>query len=221
MALRFTRREKSISCSSRATVLAETSISSCRSSSAIPGGVLWVQRMPVMGSPAVLCSSRISMASITSGVFFHRFAPGAGVSDSTDLDILIQQLAAAAGDGVRIEAEKFSQHAVATVAEFHGFQTGIQAALLLIQQAIEQDNGGFHLIGRHFQTGGIDNRGNGLNAAPCQALSLAGDWIDGRIEEQAGDQLPGDPLLLDKVAQDVLRSNVEDRRQFFRKIPGD
>ena len=140
------------------------------------------------------------MASITSGVFFHRFAPGAGLSDPADLDILIQQLVAAAGDGVRIEAKKFGQQAVAAVAEFHGFQAGVQAALLLVQQTVEQDDGGFHLIGGHFQTGGIDNRGNGLVATTCQTLSVVGDWIDGSIQEQAGDQLPGDPLLLDKVA---------------------
>ena len=140
------------------------------------------------------------MASITSGVFFHRFAPGTGLSDPADLDILIQQLAAAARDGVRIEAKKSGQQAVAAVAEFHGFQTGVQAALLLVQQAEEENDGGFHLIGRHFQTRGIDNRGNGLVATTCQRLSLAGGWIDGSIEEQAGDQFPGDPLLLDKVA---------------------
>ncbi len=140
------------------------------------------------------------MASITSGVFFHRLAPGAGLSDAADRNILIQQLAPAAGDGVRIETQKFGQHTVATVAEFHGFQTCVQAALLLVQQAVEQDDGGFHLIGRHLQTGGIDNCGNGLAAATCQRLSLAGGWVDGSIKEQAGDQLPGDPLLLDQVA---------------------
>ena len=140
------------------------------------------------------------MAWITSGVFLHRLAPGAWLSDPADLDILIQQLSAAAGDGVRIEAKKFGQHAVAAVAELHGFQTGVQAALLLVQQTVEQDDGGFHLIGRHFQTGGIDNRGNGLVATTCQRLSLADGWIDGGVEEQARNQCPGDPLLLDKVA---------------------
>jgi len=76
--------------SSRATVLAETSISSCRSSSAIPAGVLWVQRMPVMGSPAVSCSSKISMASITLGVFFPPVCAQRRTVDPADLDILIQ-----------------------------------------------------------------------------------------------------------------------------------
>jgi hypothetical protein len=141
------------------------------------------------------------MASITSGVFFPPVcAPGAGLSDPADRDILIQQLVAAAGDGVRIEAQKFGQHAVAAVAEFHGFQAGVQAALLLVQKTVEQDYGGFHLIGRHFQTVGIDHRGNALVATTCQRLSLVDGWIDGSIEEQVGDQLPGDPLLLDKVA---------------------
>jgi hypothetical protein len=107
------------------------------------------------------------MASITSGVFFHRFTSGTGLSDAADCNILIQQLAAAAGDGVGIEAQKFGQQTVAAVAELHGFQAGVQAALLLVQQTVEQDDGGFHFIGRHFQTGGIDNHGNGLFAATC------------------------------------------------------
>ena len=140
------------------------------------------------------------MASITSGVFFPPLYVRRRTVGSADLDILIQQLAAAAGDGVRIEAQKFGQHAVAAVAEFHGFQTGVQAALLLVQQTVEQDDGGFHFIGRHFQAGGIDHGGNGLVATTCQTLSLPRGWIGGSIEEQAGDQLPGDPLLLDKVA---------------------
>jgi hypothetical protein len=45
--------------------------------------------------------------------------------------------------------------------------------LLLVQQTVEQDDGGFHLIERHLQTGGIDNRGDGLVATTCQTLSLA------------------------------------------------
>ena len=104
------------------------------------------------------------MASITSGVFFHRLAPGAVLSDPANRHILIQQLVAAAGDGVRIEAQKSGQHGVAAMAEFHGFQAGVQAALLLIQKTVEQDDGGFHLIRRHFQTVGINHRGNGLVA---------------------------------------------------------
>src|SRR5580704_6718476 len=57
--------------SRRATVLAETGISTCLSSSAIFWGVLRVHFKPVIGSPAVSCSNRISMASTISAFFFR------------------------------------------------------------------------------------------------------------------------------------------------------
>src|SRR6266581_4026642 len=51
-------------------ILAETGISICCRTSAIFSVVLRVHFSPVMGSPAVSCSRRTSMASIISGVFF-------------------------------------------------------------------------------------------------------------------------------------------------------
>jgi hypothetical protein len=101
---------------------------------------------------------------------------------------------------VRIEAKKLGQHAVAAVAELQGFQSGVQAALLLVQQTVKQNDGGFHLIRRHFQTGGVHQGGNRPAATTNQTLSLTGDWIDGSIEEQSGDQLACDPVLLDELA---------------------
>lgn len=55
-------------------------------------------------------------------------------------------------------------------------------------------------MGGHFQSRGIHNRGNRLVATTRQTLALADRGIGGSIEEQAGDQLAGDPLLLDEVA---------------------
>src|SRR5882762_10426862 len=60
--------------SRRATVLAETGISTCPSNSAIFWGVLRVHLSPVMGSPAVSCSNRISMTSTISAFFFRSVA---------------------------------------------------------------------------------------------------------------------------------------------------
>jgi hypothetical protein len=68
------------------------------------------------------------------------------------------------------------------------------------RQTVEQDDGGFHFIGGHFQPRGIDNRGNRLVATTRQTLALADRGIGGSIEEQAGDQLASNPLLLDEVA---------------------
>ena len=69
---------------------------------------------------------------------------------------------------------------IAAVAEFHGFQAGVQAALLLVQKTVEQDDGGVHLIGRHFQTVGIDHRGNGLVATDVSRYCRW--WMTGSVE---------------------------------------
>ena len=63
---------------------------------------------------------------------------------------------AAASDGVRIQAEEFGQNAVAAVAQLDGFQPGEQTALLLVQQAVEKQDGGFQFIGRYLESGGIE-----------------------------------------------------------------
>src|SRR5205814_8497973 len=70
MSVALTRRERSMWCRRRATVLAESGLSICWRTSAIFSVVLPVDFNPVMGSPAVSCSRRISIASIISGVFF-------------------------------------------------------------------------------------------------------------------------------------------------------
>jgi hypothetical protein len=72
-----------MSWSRRATVLGETAMLSWASSSAMVVVVRRDQRKPVMGSPAVSCSSRQWRTAIMSGVFFpwvydHRRCGGFG-----------------------------------------------------------------------------------------------------------------------------------------------
>jgi len=64
--------------------LAETGISICWRM------VLRVHFSPVMGSPAVSCSKRISMASIISGVFFHVLAASSGSGRAVHFHVLGQ-----------------------------------------------------------------------------------------------------------------------------------
>lgn len=71
---------------------------------------------PVMGSPAVSYSSRNSIRVTMSAFFFDRFAAAAGVASAARGDVVIEQMLASAGDGVRIEAEEFGQNAIAAVA---------------------------------------------------------------------------------------------------------
>ena len=62
------------------------------------------QRKPVMGSPAVSCSSRQWRTAIRSGVFFPP-ETAAGAVRSTADHILIQQLLPTAGYGVYVQAQ--------------------------------------------------------------------------------------------------------------------
>jgi hypothetical protein len=50
----------------------------------------------------------------------------------------IQQLLRAAGDRMRIQAQKIAGQGVATLAQADGLQAGKQAALLLVEQPVEQ-----------------------------------------------------------------------------------
>ena len=75
------------------------------------------------------------MASIISGVFFHELASGAGL------------------------VERVGQLAVATTAQLEGLQPRVEAALLLIEQTVEQQNGGFNFVSGNLQGGSIRHRG--------------------------------------------------------------
>jgi len=48
---------------------------------------------------------------------------------------------------MRIEVEEVGQLAVAATAQLEGLQAGIEAALLLVEQTVEQEDSGFHFLG--------------------------------------------------------------------------
>ena len=76
---------------------------------------------------------------------------------------------ATAGDGVHVQAEKLGQDRVAAVAELDGFQSSEEAALLFIQQAVEEQNGGLDFIGGDLKGGGAATNGTAL--AACRVRS--------------------------------------------------
>jgi hypothetical protein len=51
-----------------------------------------------------------------------------------------QELPPPPGDGIRIQAEDLGQQSVASMTAFETFQSGEEAALLFIEQAVEQDD---------------------------------------------------------------------------------
>ena len=86
--------------------------------------------------------------------------------------VAIQQLLPASGDGMRVQTEKIAEQGVATGAEADGFQAGKQAALLFVEQPIEQDDSGLECIGSDLQVGRVScplaNRSTGHAAVANQ-----------------------------------------------------
>jgi len=118
---------------------------------------------------------------------------------STDY-VAVQQLLTTASDGVRIQAQEIAEEGVAAVAKSDRFQSGKQAALLLVEQAIEKDSRSFELVGRDFEAGGVNGQGNRLGAAASHGLITAIRSLDRGIEELAVDFSPAQTFPLHQVA---------------------
>jgi hypothetical protein len=103
---------------------------------------------------------------------------------------------------MRVQVKKLSQLTIPAMPQFERFQSGVEPALLFVEQAIEQEDRGFQLVWRNLQSRGIHQGGDGLDAAACQELPAA-ERIAGSIEIEAGDELarcgaarPGDTARL-------------------------
>ena len=139
-----------------------------------------------MGSPAVSYSSRNSIRVTRSAFFFHGFASAAGAAGASRRHLLIQQLLASAGDGVRIQAEEFGHDTVAAVPQFGGFEAGEQTALLLVQQTVEQHNGGLEFMGRNLESGSVGHQRNGQCGLSSADLIPRLPVLGRNVEEASG-----------------------------------
>ena len=87
------------------------------------------------------------MIEIISGFFFRRNASATLSARSAGSDVAAEQLLTATGYGMSIQIEQVRQKGVAASAKFDGFQTGVKAPLLLVQETVEQQDRSFHFIG--------------------------------------------------------------------------
>jgi hypothetical protein len=69
-----------------------------------------------------------------------------------------------AGDGVRIQAEEFTQNAVAAVSQLDGLQAGEQTTLLFVEQAVEKSC--FQFLRRYLESGSIGDTSIELAHSP-------------------------------------------------------
>jgi hypothetical protein len=92
-------------------------------------------------------------------------------------------LLASASDGVRVQAEEFGQNAIASVSQLDRFQPGEQTALLLVEQAVEKQDGRFQFIGRYLKSRGIGQQRNRLGGLPGAELMARLPAIGGGVKE--------------------------------------
>jgi hypothetical protein len=207
-----------MSWSRRATVLDDTAMPSGDSSSARVAVVRRDQRKPVMGSPAVSCSSRQWRTAIMSGVFFRRGTSPARAAGPAADHIPIQQLLTTAGDGMHVQAQEIAQQSVPAMAQANGLQPSKQPPLLFIEQAIEQKDGRLNFGGRSLEGGSMHGHRNGLSTASGQHLLAAWDGLDGGIEKLALDFDSCKALLRDEMAERLLHFGVQIIRQLLSII---
>src|SRR5439155_6397258 len=173
---------------------------SWRSSSEILVVVRRDQRKPVMGSPAVSCSSKQCRSRLCPAFFFCGLTAATLAACPATDHVPVQQLLTASGDRMRVQAEKIAEQGVAAVAEADGFQAGKQAALLFVEQPIEQDDSGVEFVERDLQVGRVNSQRNSLGAAAGHGLMAAIGHLDGGIEKLAAHFGPAQTILLDQMA---------------------
>ena len=122
------------------------------------------------------------------------------------------------GHGVWIQVEEVGQLTIATPAQFERLQSGIQTALLLVQQTVEQQDGGLHFLRRDLQHRGIHHGGQELHGTARQQLPPLDGRIGSRVQIPAGNDLTRNPPLLSQLMQSILHFDVQQRSQFIGEV---
>jgi hypothetical protein len=116
---------------------------------------------------------------------------------------------ASASDGVRVQAEEFGQNAIASVSQLDGFQSGKQTTLLLVEQAVEKQNGGFQFIGGHLESGSIGPERNRVGSLPGAELIASLPAIGGSIKESPGHLGAAQTLGAHEIVEGILDLSME------------
>ena len=115
---------------------------------------------------------------------------------------------------MRIQAEEFGQNAIAAVSQLDGFQPGKQTTLLLVEQAIEKQDGGFEFIGRYLESGGIGQQRNRLGGLPGAELIARLPAIGGSVKESSGHLGAAQTVGAHEIVEGILDLGMEHVGQF-------
>jgi hypothetical protein len=122
---------------------------------------------------------------------------------------------ASASDGVRVQAEEFGQNAIATVSQLDGFQPGKQTTLLLVEQAVEKQDGRLQFIGRYLKSGGVGQQRNRLGGLPGAEQIARLPAIGGGVKESASHLGAAQTLGAHEIVEWILDLSMENVGQFI------
>src|SRR2546427_10450264 len=103
--------------------------------------------------------------------------------------------------------------------QFDGLQTRVKSPLLLVEQAIEEQDAGFEFIRGDFKSADIGDNRNRLRWLPCPQLLAVERGIDRRVQKQAGDFGPAEAPALDQLTQRVVYFHVQSIGEIMGKEP--
>lgn len=110
---------------------------------------------------------------------------------------------------MRIQVQEVGQQGIAAMTQFDGFQACVQAPLLLIEQAVEEQKGRLKLLGQNLQSGDIGHNGDRLRDSSRQILLAAGGPIGRRVQVSAVDFTALKASLFGQLTQRVLHFDVQ------------
>jgi len=123
-------------------------------------------------------------------------------------------LLTSAGYGVRIEAKEVSQNGIATVSQLHGLQSGEQATLLLVEQAIEKQNGGLKFVWRYLESGSICHQRNRQRSLSGAELLSSLPTIGGRVQETSGQVGAAQSFCAHQIVEGIMDFGMKQVGQF-------
>ena len=116
---------------------------------------------------------------------------------------------------MRVEAEEFGQNAVASVSQLDGFQPSEQATLLLVEQAVEEQDGRLQFIGRYLKSGSVGQQRNRLGGLPGAELIASLPAIGGGVKESSGDLGAAQAVSAHEIVEGILDLSMENVGQFI------
>src|SRR5436309_194074 len=120
---------------------------------------------------------------------------------------------------MHIQAEQCCQAGIAPASQPERFQTGVDAALLFVEETVEQNDGRLKFLGGALEERGIGETGNQLSGLARQDLLAADGRVRTDVEVPATQLGAVEAAALHEYTKRVLHLGMHGRGEFVGEIP--